>query len=525
MKQTILALLAFSAPLLAERPNIIFIFSDDHAQHAISSYGSKVNQTPHIDRLAKEGARFTKSFVTNSICTPSRATLLTGQYSHLNGVPVFNRFDGSRDNAAKQLQKGGYYTGMIGKWHLGSDPTGFDKWAILPGQGAYWNPVFLVPGKKLTIEGHCTEITTQLGLEFLKTRPKDKPFFLMLHQKAPHRAWEPEKHHIEMFKDKVIPEPETLFDDYATRPTALPINEQTVARDLTRRDLKMTPPADLKGPALQKWMNERPMKLEVDGKVLEGKELVKWKYQKYMRDYLACVQGVDDSVGKVLDYLETNGLAKNTIVIYSADNGWFLGDLGLYDKRFMYEPGLNVPLLAKGPGIKAGITPGQFVANIDLAPTFLDLAGLAVPESMQGRSLAPLLRGESPADWRTSVYYRYYHDPGHHNTVAHLGVRTATHKLIYYWKQDTYELFDLTADPTEQRNLLYAEADAKKPEVAAKFAELKAEIARAQKEYKDDGQFADPASWPKGGPDGPFDVYQPSGTKSVAEAIELSTSK
>ena len=191
----------------------------------------------------------------------------------------------------------------------------------------------------------------------------------------------------------------------------------------------------------------------------------------------------------------------------------------------MYEPGLNVPLLAKGPGIKAGITPGQFVANIDLAPTFLDLAGLAVPESMQGRSLAPLLRGESPADWRTSVYYRYYHDPGHHNTVAHLGVRTATHKLIYYWKQDTYELFDLTADPTEQRNLLYAEADAKKPEVAAKFAELKAEIARAQKEYKDDGQFADPASWPKGGPDGPFDVYQPSGTKSVAEAIELSTSK
>jgi arylsulfatase A-like enzyme len=507
--------------LAAERPNIIFIFSDDHAQHAISAYGSKVNQTPHLDRLAKDGARFVNSFVTNSICTPSRATLLTGQYSHLNGVPVFNRFDGNRDNAAKHLQAGGYHTGMIGKWHLGSDPTGFDRWIVLPGQGAYWNPTFLVPGKKVNIEGHCTDITTDLGIEFLETRPKDKPFFLMLHQKAPHRAWEPDERNKARFQKTVIPEPETLFDDYATRPTALPINEQTVARDLTRRDLKLEPPADLKGPALAQWYNAKPMELTIDGKTLTGKDLVQWKYQRYMQDYLACVQGVDDGVGKVLDYLDQHGLAESTIVMYSADNGWYLGDLGLYDKRFMYEPGLKTPLIARGPGVKAGSVPTEFVANIDLAPTFVDLAGLPVPDSMQGQSLAPILRGESPTDWRTSVYYRYYHDPGHHNTVAHLGVRTATHKLIHYWKQNAYEMFDLVNDPAEQNNLLFSEASRNKPEIAAKFAELKAEIVRLQKQYKDEGQFADPSTWPKGGSDGPFDDKKPVGNKSVAEAMQL----
>jgi arylsulfatase A-like enzyme len=509
----------------ASRPNILFIFSDDHAQHAISAYGSKVNKTPHLDRLAEDGARFTNSFVTNSICTPSRATLLTGQYSHVNAVPVFNRFDGTRDHVAKRLQAGGYHTGVIGKWHLGSDPTGFDRWIVLPGQGEYWNPAFLIPGgEKLTIEGHCTEITTQLGIEWLHTRPKEKPFFLMLHHKAPHRPWEPDARNKALFQGKVIPEPETLWDDYATRPAALPMNEQTVARDLTRRDLKLEPPAELQGPARMQWLNYKPMELEVpqaDGtkKTLTGKELIKWKYQRYMQDYLACVQGVDDSVGQVLDYLKENGLAENTLVIYSADNGWYLGDLGLYDKRFMYEPGLKVPLIARGPGVKAGSTPAQLVANVDLAPTFLDLAGLPVPASMQGRSLVPLLRGESPADWRSSIYYRYYHDPGHHNTAAHLGIRTATHKLIYYWKKDAYELFDLTKDPAEQHNLLYRPEEANQPHVAAKLAELKAEITRLQKEYRDEGQYADPATWPAGSADGPFKDRKGLGTKTVAEAI------
>jgi arylsulfatase A-like enzyme len=244
-----------------------------------------------------------------------------------------------------------------------------------------------------------------------------------------------------------------------------------------------------------------------------------------LQDYLGCVQGVDDSVGAVLDYLDQTGLATNTIVMYSSDNGWYLGELGLYDKRFMYEPGLHVPLLVRGPGVKTGIVPAQFVVNIDLAPTFLDLAGLSIPAYMQGRSLVQLLRGESPADWRTAVYYRYYHDPGDHNTAAHLGVRTATHKLIYYWKKDAYEMFDLTKDPSEQRNLLYDNGAKKEPTIAPKFAELKAEIARLQKEYKDDGQYADPATWPKGSAYGPFDQYQPIGRKTVAEAIAASVSK
>jgi arylsulfatase A-like enzyme len=513
------ALVAAAQDASPARPNILFIFSDDHAQHAVSSYGSRVNRTPNIDRLATDGTRFQHACVGNSICTPSRATLLTGQYAHLNGVPVFNRFDGAHDNVAKRLQAGGYHTGIIGKWHLGSDPTGFDRWIVLPGQGAYWDPAFLVNGHKLTIQGHCTDITTRLGIEWLKTRPKSQPFFLMLHHKAPHRSWEPDPRNQALFKDRVIPEPATLWDDYATRPAALPFNAQTVARDLTRRDLKLGPPADIKGPARNAWLNQKPDEVTADGQTLTGENLVRWKYQRYMRDYLACVQGVDDSVGQMLDYLDEAGLAANTVVFYCSDNGWYLGDLGLYDKRFMYEPGLHVPLLARGPGICAGNVPAQLVVNIDLAPTFLDLAGLPVPASMQGRSLLPLLRGNAPADWRTSVYYRYYHDPGHHNTAAHYGVRTATHKLIYYWKKEAYELFDLTRDPAEQHNLLFDPAEAATPAVAQRFAELKGEIARLQQLYRDDGQYADPDSWPKDSADGPFNDKRPLGVKTETEAI------
>src|SRR5688500_2085822 len=510
-------LVASAAP--ASRPNILFIFSDDHAQHAISAYGSKVNQTPHLDRLAKGGVRFNHAFVTNSICTPSRAVVLTGKYSHANGTPVFNVFEGAQPTVAMVLHAAGYHTGMVGKWHLGSMPTGFDRWIILPGQGIYNDPDFLTPHGRVTIKGHTTGITTKLGLEFLNTRPKEKPFFLMLHQKAPHRAWEPDAKHKALFKDRVIPEPATLWDDYATRPAALPENKQTVANDLTRRDLKLEPPADVPpGPERQRWLAVKPTEVEItdaNGRrhTLTGKELVKWKYQRYMRDYLACVQGVDDSVGEVLDYLEQNGLSQNTIVIYSSDNGWYLGDLGMYDKRFMYEPGLHIPLLARGPGIKAGATTDLFALNADFAPTFLEFAGVSVPSDMHGRSLVPILRGEKRAGWRTSVYYRYYHDPGHHNTRAHYGVRTATHKLIHYWKKGLWEFFDLTRDPTEQKNLI---AD---PAQTAKIADLKAEILKLQKQLGDTGQFADEI--PRDGVDAPKNVPR-LGTKSVKEAIAAS---
>ena len=512
-----------AAAVEARRPNILFIFSDDHARHAISAYGSRVNETPHLDRLAAGGARFLNSFVTNSICTPSRATLLTGQYSHRNGVPVFNRFDGSRDHVAKRLRAAGYHTGMIGKWHLGSDPTGFDRWIVLPGQGDYHDPAFLTPGGRLKLTGHVTELTTELGVEFLRTRPRDKPFFLMLHHKAPHRGWEPDDRNRERFRDAVIPEPETLWDDYATRPAALPENRQTVAGDLTRRDLKLEPPADLDGPERNAWLNTKPDMVEVDGRPLTGRPLAAWKYQRYMQDYLACVQGVDDGVGRILDVLDETGLADDTIVIYTADNGWYLGDLGLYDKRFMYEPGLRTPLLVRGPGVVPGSVPEQFVANIDLAPTFLDLAGAPVPESMQGRSIAPLLRGEPPADWRTSVYYRYYHDPGHHDTRAHFGVRTATHKLIRYPTKDAWELFDLRADPAEQRNLLFPDPAAVDADTATTFAGLRQELERLQAEFGDDGLYADPATWPAGSADGPFKGYADLGRLGVAEAIAAAT--
>ncbi len=512
----IFLLLVASISRAAERPNILFIMTDDHAAHALSCYGSKVNVTPHMDRIAKDGVRFSNAFVTNSICTPSRATILTGKYSHRNGTPVFNRFDGSQATVAKLLQAAGYHTGMIGKWHLGSDPTGFDQWIVLPGQGAYRDPEFLTASGRLKVKGYATDVITDLGVEWLEKRPKEKPFFLMLHHKAPHRLWEPDEKNRALFAKRTIPEPASLFDDYKTRPAALPENEQTIAKDLTRRDLKLVPPSELTQPERNKWLNVRPTEVEIameDGSksTLTGESLVRWKYQRYMQDYLACVQGVDDNIGRVLDYLEKTGMAKNTAVFYTADNGFFLGDNGMYDKRFMYEPSLRVPLLVSGPGMKAGAVSDLFALNNDFAPTFLELAGLPTPGDMQGRSLLPLLRGESPADWRGSMYYRYYHDPGDHNTRAHYGVRTATHKLIYFWKKDAWEMFDLTSDPTELRNIAGDEKE------VARLAEMKAELARLRKEFRDDDQYAE--IFPPGGVDGAAKDKKALGVKTTAEAV------
>lgn len=489
----VLGLLAVCATVAAaaDRPNIIFIMSDDHAAHAIGAYGSRVNTTPNIDRLAREGVRFDNVFATNSICTPSRAAILTGQYAHINGVPVFNRFDSARQTAPRLLQAAGYHTGMIGKWHLGSDPAGFDRWEILPGQGAYMDPVFYTATGETRHTGrYVTDVITDLALDFLQSRPTDRPFFLMVHHKAPHRSWVPDETHRKQFEGRWIPEPPTLWDTYATRTDALRENQQRVSMNLSRRDLKLMPPAGLEGQELQTWLSTMPDEVttEVAGATvtLAGEALTRWKYQRYMQDYLATIQSVDDNVGRLLNYLDTSGLARNTIVIYTSDQGFFLGDHGMYDKRFMYEESLRMPFLVRWPaGAKPGTVARGMGLNVDFAPTFLEAAGLLAPPDMQGRSLLPLVRGRQPADWRESMYYRYYHDPGDHNTRAHYGVRTMTHKLICYWKKDQWELFDLVNDPQEMHNL-YGQ-----PGFDALTVRLKAELQRLKQALNDDDQFAD----------------------------------
>jgi arylsulfatase A-like enzyme len=453
----------------ARRPNILYIMADDHAAHAISAYGSRVNTTPHIDRLAREGMRFSHCFVTNSICTPSRAAILTGQYAHINGVPVFNPIDPKRPTLAKYLQAAGYHTGIVGKWHLGSDPAGFDSWTILPGQGVYNDPVFLTPDGRKKHTGYATDLITEFSLDFLKNRPTDLPFFLMCHHKAPHRPWVPDAKHARKWENVEVPEPETFDDDYRTRCDAAREATMRIDRDLTRGDLKGDPPPGL-----------------------EARQLKRWKYQRFMRDYLGCVDSIDDSVGRLLDYLDKNGLADNTIVVYTSDQGFFLGDHDWFDKRFMYEESLTMPFLVRWPGrVKAGSVSDGMILNVDFAPTLLDAASAKVPADMQGKSFLPLLRGESPADWRTSMYYRYYHYPQDHRVQPHYGIRTERYKLIYFNKIGQWELYDLTKDPHELKNL-YAD-----PAHAATVRELKEEMYRLKKELKDEDQFEN--NLPKGG--------------------------
>ena len=472
------------------RPNILFIMSDDHASHAISAYGSRINQTPHLDRLANEGMRLNNCFAVNSICTPSRACILTGKYSHINGVTVFNPFDGSQWTVAKDLQKAGYHTGMIGKWHLTTDPTGFDFWSILPGQGLYHDPDFIELGKREKVTGYATDIIADKTIEFIKSVPKDKPFFVMCHHKAPHRAWDPDAKHAYMYDDVDIPEPETFNDDYATRSPAATEATMRIDRDLTRRDLKVPPPAGLKGPALAEWNSTKDTEMEVtvngETKKLSGTALKKWKYQKYIKDYLRCIASVDDNVGRVLDYLDTSGLATNTIVIYTSDQGFYLGDHNWFDKRFMYEESLRMPFLIRYPGqIKPGTTSDAMVVNVDFAPTFLAYAGLAAPKEVQGRSFKPVLAGRTPENWRTEMYYRYYHYPADHRVQPHYGIRTQRYKLIYFNRIDAWELFDLATDPHELKNL-YAD-----PAQTGTVKQLKADLARLRVELDDHDQLQD----------------------------------
>jgi arylsulfatase A-like enzyme len=465
------------------RPNILFIMSDDHGSQALSCYGSKVNQTPNLDRIAKTGMRFDRCFVTNSICGPSRAVILTGKYSHLNGFATnTDRFDGSQPTVATILQKAGYQTAVIGKWHLASTPVGFDHYHILEGQGPYYNPRMLTPQGPVKHVGYTTDIITDEALSWLKEeRQSDRPFFLMLHHKAPHRNWMPAPRHFQKYDEVVLPEPATLFDDYAGRGSAARSQEMTIERHLTDHDLKLAPQRELNEEQRQQWdAYYEPANRAFREAKLEGRDLVRWKYQRYAKDYLRCIDAVDEGVGHVLDYLDESGLAENTVVIYTSDQGWYLGEHGWYDKRWMYEESLRTPLLVRWPGRTAsGSTCEAMTMNLDFASTFLEVAGEPVPEDMQGQSLAPLLAGETPADWRRSIYYHYYEFPGPHSVAKHRGVRTERYKLIEFYELGEWELYDLQDDPEELKNIFADPAQAKNVE------ELKRELERLRVAFKD----------------------------------------
>jgi arylsulfatase A-like enzyme len=483
MTPTLLALLALAA---TERPNILFVFTDDHAAHAISAYGSKINTTPNIDRLAKEGMLFRNCFCTNSICAPSRAVILTGKHSHINGV-IDNRqaFDGKQQHLGKLFTAAGYQTALIGKWHLKSDPTGFSHWAVLSGaggQGTYYNPAFKTDAGPMTKEGYCTDVVTDLALDWLRKRDEKKPFLLLYQHKAPHRNWQPGPEELGLYRDRDIPEPATLFDGHAGLASPARKQEMTIERHLTPHDLKLVPQGGLTKEQAARFEAAYREENEAFAKAkLTGKDLVRWKYQRYIKDYLRCVAGVDRNLGRVLKHLDDSGLAKNTIVVYSSDQGFFLGGRGWYDKRWMYDESLRMPLIVRWPGVvKAGSENRDLVQNLDFAQTLLDAAGIAAPKEMQGASLVPLLKGESPKGWRKSIYYHYFEYPAEHSVARHYGVRTATHKLIHYYLTDEWELFDLVKDPGERVNVYGS-----RPYLAHQEA-LKAELARLRKLYKVD---------------------------------------
>ncbi len=471
----------------AARPNILFIFCDDLTCQSLSCYGENRHllDTPNIDRIAREGMRFDRCLVTNSICGPSRATILTGKYSHRNGF--YNntncKFDGGQVTFPKLLQQAGYSTAMIGKWHLESDPTGFDYWKILPGQGLYYNPPMISKEGRVKTDGYATDVITDLSLEWLKNRDKSKPFLLMSQHKAPHREWAPALRHLGWNNDQVFAEPETLFDDYSGRSLAISDHDMGLDRTFTNLDAKLVPPSNMSEEQLKTWNAYYEPRNEAFRKAnLQGRDLVRWRYQRYMHDYLGCVKAVDENVGRILDFLDAEKLADNTLLVFSSDQGFFLGEHGWFDKRWIFEESLRSPLLARWPGkIAAGATNENIVSLIDFAETFLDVAGLQPDSEMQGHSLLPLCKGEIPSDWRTSLYYHYYEFPVPHRVRPHVGVITHRYKLVHYYKPDVddWELLDREKDPLEVRNF-YAD-----PAYADTVRVLHAELDRLKIEVKE----------------------------------------
>lgn len=486
------------------RPNILFIMSDDHAYQAISAYGRGLNKTPNIDRLAKEGALFTRACVTNSICAPSRAVMLTGKHSFVNGkVDNVQPFDWNQDNYAKLLQKAGYQTAMIGKIHLDGLPQGFDYSMVLPGQGNYYNPDFLVNGERKRFEGYVTDITTEQAIKWLdEKRDKDKPFLLIYNQKAPHRNWQPAPKYLTLYNDTTFTPPPTYFDDetgYKGRGTAARSQEMEVDGDAQwGHDFKFQVDPDGKetsfvnelkrfneqqlaqwnaayGPKNQKFIDAYRKKGERPFNKVSEREIAVWKYNRYIKDYLRTIQSVDDGLGEVLNYLDKHGLAENTIVVYTSDQGFYLGEHGWFDKRFMYEESFRTPLLVRYPKeIKAGTVIDRLVQNLDFAPTLLDYAGVPIPADMQGESFRKLVNGSSN-EWRDAVYYTYYEYPAVHMVKRHYGVATDRYKLMhFYYDIDEWEMYDLEKDPSELNNVYEdpAYADVRK-ELHQKLAELR----------------------------------------------------
>ena len=456
-----------------QKPNIIYIMSDDHAYQAISAYGGilkDVAPTPNIDRIGRDGMRFDRCLVTNSISGPCRAVILTGKYSHLNGF-IKNEgqqpFDGTQQTFPKLLQKAGYNTAMIGKWHLGSDPTGFDHWDILPGQGNYYNPDFINKDGRHQEEGYVTEIITEKCIRWLnEIKDSGKPFMLMMHHKAPHREWQPGPNELALYKDATFPEPSTLFDDYSNRGTAEKTQDMTISKTMRieedlklyrdRTKMKNTGLTRMNSQQMDAWNNiYDPIIKKFYAAGLSGNELIRFKYQRYLQDYLACIAAVDKSVGEVLDYLKENGLDKNTVVMYASDQGFYLGEHGWFDKRWMFEQSYRTPLLISWPGVvKPGSVNNDMVSNIDLAETFLDIAGVAIPADMQGRSMVPILKGRTPGNWRKEHYYHYYEYPGSHMVKRHYGMSTDRYKLMhYYYDIDEWEMYDRKTDPEEMKNV------------------------------------------------------------------------
>ena len=438
------------------RPNILFIMADDHAAHAMSCYGSYRNRTPNIDRIADEGMRLSNCFCSNSICTPSRASILTGTYAHVNGCLTFNALHPRHVTFTQMLRNAGYYTAMIGKWHLHCEPTGFDYWSVLPGQGLYHDPRFVDNGVERVLPGYVTDIITDITLGVLENRPRDRPFCVLCHHKAPHDMWESDDWHAVLFEGQTIPEPETLFDDYANRAIAIQQSTQRIGH----RD-----PGHTLFP-------------EETGHIADPRARRKAQYQIYMKRYLRCVASIDDNVARILDYLAEEGLAEDTVLVYTSDQGFFLGDHGWYDKRFMYEESLRMPFVIRYPrGIEAGSVDDHIILNTDFAATFLDYAGLAPHPIMQSESFRPILEGHSPTDWREIIYYRYY--LSHFNTPSHWGVRTRRYKYIHYHASGEHELFDLERDELEMRSV-YAD-----PNYAEVVERLRSEVVRLQRELGD----------------------------------------